>query len=78
LCINHHTGTRPEEGRTAASKYLPAGTILEIDGIGIRIVEDFCGGCSPDHLDIFIDGHDRASAFGRKHADAYIIGGYDG
>ena len=57
------SGTKATEGRTVAAD-LPFGTVVEIEGIGERIVED--RGVEGKVIDLFMDGHDEALKFGRK------------
>lgn len=51
------SGAQAKVGRTvAATKDFPFGTVLYIDGIGSRIVEDR-GGMRGDHLDVLCEDH---------------------
>ena len=52
------SGTVATVGRTcAASKDLPFGTRLYIDGIGERTVEDRGGGVKGNHIDVLCEDH---------------------
>lgn len=52
------SGTQATVGRTcAASKDLPFGTRLYIEGIGERVVEDRGGGVKGDHIDVLCEDH---------------------
>lgn len=58
-------GKYPEEGRTVAAdlSILPRGTVIEIDGVGLRTVED-CGGAIEGYdLDLFFATHEEALAW---------------
>lgn len=54
-------GRYPEEGRTVAADLdvLPRGTVIEIEGVGIRTVED-CGAFRGQQLDLFFSDHEEA------------------
>ena len=52
------SGTQATVGRTcAAGKDLPFGTVLWIDGIGYRTVEDRGGGVNGGHIDVLCNDH---------------------
>jgi 3D (Asp-Asp-Asp) domain-containing protein len=55
------SGKIAEEGRTVAADWsvLPNGTVIEIEGVGIRTVEDN-GGFRGKQLDLFFSAHEEA------------------
>ena len=67
------SGTQATVGRTcAASKDLPFGTRLYIEGIGERIVEDRGGGVNGNHIDVLVADHPAAYAITGTYA-VYVI-----
>ncbi|OME55477.1 hypothetical protein BSK59_13445 [Paenibacillus odorifer] len=62
------SGKRTKEGRTIAAdtKLFPYGTILYIEGVGERVVEDTGGAIKGYKLDVFFEDLDEARDFGRK------------
>ena len=67
------SGTQATVGRTcAASKDLPFGTRLWIEGIGERIVEDRGGGVNGNHIDVLVADHPAAYAITGTYA-VYVI-----
>ena len=67
------SGTQATVGRTcAASKDLPFGTRLYIEGIGERIVEDRGGGVNGSHIDVLVADHPAAYAITGTYA-VYVI-----
>lgn len=63
------SGTWPTSGRTVAAD-LPFGTQLEIDG-RVYTVED--RGVSGEWVDIYMDSHAEACAFGMRSVEVYLI-----
>lgn len=63
------SGKITKEGRTvsADTKLFPFGTVLYIDGVGERIVEDTGSAIKGYKLDLFIEDLQDAREFGRKH-----------
>ena len=58
-------GTRPMQGRTvAASRSIPLGTRIHIEGIGWRVVEDRTARRYDGRVDVYFDRHDEAKKFG--------------
>lgn len=67
------SGTKAKEGRTiAASPDIPFGTNVFIPGIGWRVVEDRGSAITDGHIDVYMDTHESALAFGRKTAEVII------
>ena len=68
------SGTMPEEGRTVAADWsvLPPGTEIYIENVGWRMVEDTGSGITGDALDLYMESHDAARAFGVQRAGIYI------
>jgi len=65
------SGKKAVEGITIAAdtRVHPIGTVLNIEGIGERVVQDIGGSIYGNKLDIYfsgIDGHMRALNFGRQ------------
>lgn len=62
------SGKHTKEGRTVAAdpRVLPMGTVIYIDGIGERIVEDTGSAIKGYKLDLFIEDLKEAREFGRK------------
>ena len=67
------SGTTPEEGRTVAADWsvLPAGTVIEIEGIGQRTVEDTGSGIDGQALDVFFESHQEALEFGVREVEVF-------
>lgn len=67
------SGTMPEEGRTLAADWdvLPAGTEVYLEGIGWRTVEDTGSGIAGDKLDLYMDSHQEALAFGVRELEVW-------
>ena len=52
---------------------LPLGTRVYIDGIGERVVQDIGGAIRGHKIDLAVESHRKAVAWGRKEADVWII-----
>lgn len=61
-------GTEPLPGNTCAADWrvFPKGTLLDIEGVGVRIVTDRGGAIRENRLDLYMSSHDEALRFGRK------------
>lgn len=68
------TGTHAVEGRTVAvdPSVIAYGTRILIDG-DVYVAEDCGGHVKGDHIDIFLDDHDRVDRFGIKHREVWLI-----
>ena len=83
LTFYTHTGNRtasgvyPKAGRTVAvdTKYIPHGTVLYIEGIGLRVAEDTGGDIKGKRLDVFVDTKEEAIKKGVKKAKVHVIKG---
>lgn len=83
LTFYTHTGNRtasgvyPKAGRTVAvdTKYIPHGTVLYIEGVGLRIAEDTGGDIKGNRLDVFVDTKEEAIKKGVKKAKVHVIKG---
>ena len=68
------SGRRPVEGRTvAASRSIPLGTRIHIEGIGWRVVEDRTARRYDGRVDIFFASHKEALKFGKQERKVTII-----
>ncbi|MCR9040916.1 3D domain-containing protein [Bacillus sp. L381] len=68
-------GSTVQEGVTVAADpaVIPLGTVVYIDGIGQRTVQDTGGGVKGKHLDIYINNLDQALAFGVQEAAVHVV-----
>ena len=67
------SGTTATVGRTcAAGKDLPFGTVLWIDGIGYRTVEDRGGGVNGGHIDVLCNNHPECFSITGWY-DVYVV-----
>lgn len=69
------TGKRATAGRTVAADWnvLPPGTVVEIEGIGRRVVEDSGGAIKGNRLDLFLPSRSAVDRFGRQRLKVEII-----
>lgn len=67
-CAN---GNYPSSGYTAACNSLPMGTVVYIEGIGTRVIEDR-GGMASNVIDVFVDSTSDAYAITGTY-DVYIV-----
>lgn len=60
------TGHIPREGRTVAvdPSLIPLHSIIYVEGLGTFVAEDVGGAVKGQHLDIYIDNHQRALNLG--------------
>lgn len=72
------TGTIAQQGVTIAvdPDVIPIGAWVEIDG-HLFHAEDVGGGVCGNHIDVYYDSHEMASAFGVKTRDVRWYGGAD-
>lgn len=69
------SGKRAEEGVTIAADWsvYPPGTVLYIDGIGKRTVQDRGGAITGQKIDVYFESHDDALHFGRQNVKIRIV-----
>lgn len=68
------SGTHVQEGRTiACPKSMPFGTVLNIEGIGMRVCEDRGGAIGEGHIDLYIENLAKAQEFGKKSLNVEIV-----
>jgi 3D (Asp-Asp-Asp) domain-containing protein len=69
------SGTYVKEGRTVAADWevLPPGSIIYIEDLGLRLVEDRGGAVIGNHLDIFIPDERATVIFGVQHKKVWLI-----
>lgn len=66
--------TEVKEGQTVAmGKAFPFGTVIFIEGVGIRVCEDRGGAIKNDCVDIFMEDLDRVNEFGRVKLKVWIL-----
>lgn len=68
-------GSVAQAGVTIAADWnvFPAGTVLYIEGLGERIVQDRGGTINGYDVDVYYDDHNAALQFGRQHLRAYVV-----
>jgi 3D (Asp-Asp-Asp) domain-containing protein len=68
-------GTTATEGRTIAADWgvLPEGTVVYIEGVGVRTVEDVGGAIKGYDIDVFISDHTQAMVFGVQKLEVWIL-----
>lgn len=73
------SGAVAQEGVTIAADWdvLPPGTVVFIDGLGERVVQDRGGAIKGNAVDIYFEDHDEALIFGRQTVRLYIVEGGD-
>lgn len=52
---------------------MPLGTRVYIDGIGERVVQDTGGAIKGRKIDLAMESHQEAAAWGRKEAEVWIL-----
>lgn len=69
------TGTTATEGRTIAADFdvLKPGTVVEIEGIGKRVVEDCGGAVEGRHIDLYFETTKQAVEFGVQKRKVRVI-----
>lgn len=73
------SGAAAQEGVTIAADWdvLPPGTVVFIDGLGERVVQDRGGAIKGNAVDIYFEDHNEALIFGRQTVRLYIVEGGD-
>ena len=79
LCCGPHaggltaSGVKPVEGITcAASRSIPFGTRIYIEGVGYRTVQDRLAKRYDNRIDIFFKRHEDALRFGKQNKNIHI------
>lgn len=69
------SGTVAKPGRTIAADWniLAPGTVVEIENLGKRIVEDKGGAIKGNRIDIYFGNHERALEYGIQQINVRII-----
>jgi 3D (Asp-Asp-Asp) domain-containing protein len=70
------SGAKATEGRTVAvdPSIIPLGSVLYIEGVGVRIAEDTGGAIKGDRIDVFFNSDEQALDFGvKKNVPVYIL-----
>lgn len=73
---NEHTasGVRPTPRYTvAADPSIPFGTVLHIEGVGRRVVQDRGSAITGPKVDLFMDSCDEARSWGRQRRRVYVL-----
>lgn len=67
--------TRPTAGRTIAvdPDFIPYGSMIEIEGVGVRIAEDCGGAIKGNRIDLLFETHQEALEFGRQTKQVTIL-----
>jgi 3D (Asp-Asp-Asp) domain-containing protein len=69
------SGARPVQGVTvAAPRWVPFGTLVEIEGVGIRIVQDRLARRYDHRFDVFTTSHREARRFGVRKLTVRFLG----
>lgn len=69
------SGVKAQEGITVAADWsvLPVGTVIEIDGIGQRIVQDKGSAIKGNRIDLYMNSHNDALNFGVQYLKVWRI-----
>lgn len=81
LTFYTHTGNKtaigkyPKASHTVAvdKNLIPLGSILYIEGYGIKVAEDTGGDIKGTRIDVFVDTKEQAIKLGRKQAKVYLL-----
>ncbi len=68
-------GTHPVAGHVAAAdpRVLPLGSIVWIEGLGQRQIQDVGGGVRGRHLDVYVNDCREARAWGRQRRRVTVL-----
>jgi len=70
------TGTKAEYGVIAVDpRVIPLGTLMYVEGYGFGIAEDTGGAIKGNRIDVCIESHKKAMAWGRKTVKVHIFRG---
>jgi 3D (Asp-Asp-Asp) domain-containing protein len=69
------SGTKVKERRTIAADWdvLPAGSVVYIEGIGLRTVEDRGGAIKGNDIDLYMEDLQEALSWGVRQRDVWLI-----
>lgn len=69
------SGTKAVEGITvgADTKILPFGSVIYIEGLGERNVQDRGGAIKGNKLDVYVESHEKALKMGRHKSKVFLI-----
>lgn len=69
------TGVKVKENHTIAvdPKVIPYGSIVYIEGLGVRYAEDCGGAIKGKELDIYVRTTEEANDYGRQSVNLYVI-----
>lgn len=70
--LSWDTTRAEQDAETTPWDVLPAGTVVYIDGLGQRIVQDYGEAIKGNAVDLYFADHDAALAFGRQNVRLYI------
>lgn len=70
-----YSGAKVQEGFTCAAdlSVLGLGSIVEIEGLGIRTVQDKGSKVKGDHIDVYFPTHSEALKFGKQYRKVKIL-----
>jgi 3D (Asp-Asp-Asp) domain-containing protein len=70
-----YSGEPVEKGVTAAAdlNVLPIGTIVYIEGVGTRVIQDKGGAVDGKHIDVYFKRVSKALDFGVREAKVYVV-----
>lgn len=61
------SGVIPKQGITvAASRRIPFGTVIAIEGLGTRVVQDRLARKYDSRIDVYFNSHQKAKQFGKR------------
>lgn len=69
------SGKPTEVGVTAAADWsvLPRGSMVYIEGVGFREVQDVGGGVNGGHIDVLVQTHQEALSLGTDHEGVWLL-----
>ena len=69
------SGTIPVAGVTCGADWrvLPSGTVIDIETVGARVVEDTGAGIKGKTLDLYMATHEEALSFGRQPLNVKVV-----
>lgn len=69
------SGKPTEVGVTAAADWdvLPRGSMVYINGVGFREIQDVGGGVNGNHLDVLVETHDEAINLGTDQEGVWLL-----